>query len=1695
MKISLLAIVLTISLVGSPMESLRTVRAVCPLGDLSGNCEVDLPDMLVFAGQWLDADSSRVGMVAHWKLDGNAADLIGGNHGTVHGNPVWTIGQLDGALYFDGVGDYVDCGNDSSLNLTNNFSISAWFNLNDAGQVLPLCKGNVPAWVSGGAYSILCVPTNGILAFYVRDSNNTEYGYATTAVPLNEWTHIVGTFSDGNVIVYKNGSFADDDDLGTSTINSNDGSLAIGAEGDGGMPFKGMIDDVRIYDRALNEVEVQDVAKFGIPDPNYADLDDDGSVNLFDFTLLAKNWQKQGNPLVINEFMASNSSDINDLQGDHDDWFEIYNTGSITVDIGGMYLTDDLNDPTMWRIPDDSPGDTTIGPYGYLIIWADKDMPDGPLHVDFKLDGDGDEIGLFDTDGNTLVDSIVFGDQVSDISYGRYPDAGDTWRFMGLTTPEAQNSAGYLGQVADTEFSHDRGFYVEDFNVTITCDTPDVTIRYTMNGSTPSGGQGNEYFFVIPIETTTCLRAMAFKPGWLPSNVDTQTYIFLDDVIRQSNNPDGFHATDPAYDWGHAGPDYEMDPDVVAQDGSDLFGGIYAATIKDDLKAVPTLSLVMNVDDWFKSDSDPAVGGIYANPAWEDIYQEDAERVVSVELIDPCGLEEFQINAVVRLAGGSSTSPWKMDKLSMRLKFQGAYGPPRLRFPLFGDEATDVFDTLVLDARMNNSWPYGGGVLLPDGSRPWVSGRPTQRDVAQYTRDQFVSDIQNAMGGYGTYGRHVHLYLNGLYWGLYWVHERPDEHFAADYFGGDDDDYYVLKHNSSNIVHPDSVEDPSGAQAAGNDYNTMFGIANAGLASDAQYQLIQQYLDVPNLIDYMITNFYVGNTDWAHHNWYATRSSVDPAGRWRYHSWDAEHSMEALSQDVTGKDNSTGPTRLHQKLRDNTEYRMLFADHVHRYFFNNGLLTIDGATALYTKRLNEVDRAVVGESARWGDNRSSTPYTRDIYWVRERDWLLDTYLQQRSDIVLDDIKDRGLYPTTVNAPVFSQHGGPVPNGFDLTMSGSSGTIWYTIDGNDPRLPASGQGSSTTLVAEDDAKRVLVPTGDIGDTWRGGQPFDDSGWNHGTPSIPGKTGGVGYDDNPTYDPYITYDVTAEMDGQNDTCYIRIPFTFNGDPDDFDFMTLRVRYDDGFVTYLNGVKIHEVLAPDPPQWDSSATNNHSDSLAVNFQDFSVTAYIDDLEQGDNILAIHGLNAATNRSDFLISVELIAGEGGTAGGVSDSAIEYIPPTPVTLTGSTHIKARVLDGSTWSALNEATFAVGPVVDNLRITEMMYHPLDTNSPDDPNAEFIELTNIGPETINLSLVSFTEGIHYTFPSLELTSGEFVLLVKDRAVFDFRYTGVPPAVDILSQYEGRLANGGERIRLEDAIGRKILDFEYRDGFSLNIIDPTNSDSNSWGEKDSWRASDYVGGSPGKDTDVLPNPGAVVINEVMAHSHGTAPDWIELYNTTGAAIDISGWYLSDNDANLKKYRIADGTTIAGSGPNRYMVFYEDDHFGDGNKPGCYIPFAFSENGEEVCLSSAESDVLTGYREVEDFGASERGISFGRYFKSSTGNYNFVAMDHDTPDGLNADPKVGPIVINEIMYHPDWPDSGSYNNDDYEYIELHNITGSPVTLYDFNADEPWKFTDGIEFTCPNSSPVLLRYLPMVICWWLRTRKRLAGCIRLYP
>lgn len=150
--------------------------------------------------------------------------------------------------------------------------------------------------------------------------------------------------------------------------------------------------------------------------------------------------------LYINEFLASNDSsyqdpDEDDDDGDpQDDWFEIYNPGQHAVNIAGMYVTDKLSDLTMWQIPDTDPVKTTIQPGGFLLIWADKEMHQGPLHVDMKLSGDGEQIGLIAPNGTTVIDSLSYDAQDADISWGRTPDGGAEWQFFNPPTPGASNT-------------------------------------------------------------------------------------------------------------------------------------------------------------------------------------------------------------------------------------------------------------------------------------------------------------------------------------------------------------------------------------------------------------------------------------------------------------------------------------------------------------------------------------------------------------------------------------------------------------------------------------------------------------------------------------------------------------------------------------------------------------------------------------------------------------------------------------------------------------------------------------------------------------------------------------------------------------------------------------------------------------------------------------------------------------------------------------------------------------------------------------------------------------------------------------------------------------------------------------------------------------------------------------------------------
>ncbi len=381
-------------------------------------------------------------------------------------------------------------------------------------------------------------------------------------------------------------------------------------------------------------------------------------------------------------------------------------------------------------------------------------------------------------------------------------------------------------------------------------------------------------------------------------------------------------------------------------------------------------------------------------------------------------------------------------------------------------------------------------------------------------------------------------------------------------------------------------------------------------------------------------------------------------------------------------------------------------------------------------------------------------------------------------------------------------------------------------------------------------------------------------------------------------------------------------------------------------------------------------------------------------------------------------------------------------------------------------------LIDSLRITEIMYNPNDGAG---DLHEFIELKNIGASPLNLSGLYFDNGRWAFTNGTILATNAFFVLVSDPVAFADWY----PAVQYHGVFQSTdaLDDGGERLWIKDALDNRIVDVTYDDGgtdhrwypttdgdgYSLVLVDPDGDPNN----PATWRASSYPNGSPGEDDPDSPF-GRIVINEVLPHTDLPLEDAIELYNDGTNSVNIQGWYLSDSTNNLKMYQITNNITL---NPGAYCVFYEGTSFNQ--TPGSSNCFALSELADSVYLSSATNGVLTSYRTWVKFGASDNGVSFGRYIRSD-GIADFPAMSarsfgQDNPASVvvfrtgtglvNPAPKTGPIVINEIMYNPS---AGGK-----EFVELYNSASSNIPLY--HAGYPtntWRLSAAFDYSFPTNT-----------------------------
>ncbi len=1223
----------------------------------------------------------------------------------------------------------------------------------------------------------------------------------------------------------------------------------------------------------------------------------------------------------INEFLANNNTEsLADEDGDRPDWIELHNPGADSASLNGMFLTDDPTNLTKWSIPD-----VTLAGGGHLVVFAsakDRRPVNGDnLHTNFSLNAAGEFLALVATDGNTILSE--FGSALE-----TYPtqNPGTTFGFFGdplqigyllNPTPGAQNdtASGVSGFVKDTVFSVTRGFYDAPFLLEITSATPGSTIRYTTDGSWPDESTGTIYTGPITVDRTMPVKAMAYRPGFVSTNIDTHTYLLVDSVVQQTPS-DTVTTYGLPTSWGGQTPYYGMNGNR----------NVDPNTVRDDLKAVPSLSIALETEDMF------GTNGIYSNPggsgqAWE--------RKTSLELVDPTGQEIFQQYCAIRIQGGAFRSFGLTRKKSFRVLFKSQYGtanedtggPGSLDFPLFGSGpgTAQEFQTLVFRMESNDGWQWSG-----------ANGQP------QYARDEFGRRIQLALGQPASRGRYLHLYINGVYWGLYNVVERPDSGFAESYLGGASRDLWEGQNSGSptnsatNLNFWNSYRDAlSNISTATNDPDRDAAYLRAcGFNSDgSRNPAFPIWCDPSNNADYFITNWYGGNSDWPNKNYYGGIDTQPTRTGYQYFMWDSEWSLFLRSNTNYNRiTDYRGIADPNQHLQRSPEFRLRFADRAHRALFNDGALTPEKARTLYDEITGQHPTILSAEAARWGNQHGQNRSVSD--WQNEYNRIVNNWFPVRGELYLDSLRSAGLYPDLA-APTYSQHGGSIPLGTGPTVAvpNSVPRVYYLFGPGDddssdyhhsldPRLPGgaihpaaqlitfAGSGPSTTgYVGSGDEWKYLDNGSNQGTAWRAAS-FDDSTWQSGPSQL-------GYGDG---DEATVVSFGGDSGNKHPTTYFRKNFDIP-DPSIFENFTLDFTFDDSIVVYLNGNEVARENIGANPAYDDFANGTGSENGTAS-RTLLPSAFL----AGRNTFAVEIHQASPSSSDISFDLDLTGNPpGGTSANISD---------PIVLPGPGFLFSRSYNPTTqeWSALNTAFFTPDTVpadARNLVISEFSYQPGEPLSPaeiavstDRDDYEFLELMNVGDQTVDLTGVRFTNGIIFTFAdNTLLTPGQRLVVAKNVAAFQARYgTAIPLAADPVGnqEYLGRLSNGGEQLTLLDATDSVIHDFIFQDSLPWPYVDGTGF------------------------TLVLKSPAQPIPD------HGIATNWVASAAENGApgAPDESGFNgKADEDLDLDGFNAlmeyALGTSDAVAGDTPAIIDLSRQNFFFNGSFDDYLVITFTRN----------------------------------------------------------------------------------------------------------------------------------------------------------
>ena len=1316
------------------------------------------------------------------------------------------------------------------------------------------------------------------------------------------------------------------------------------------------------------------------------------------------NWWVTFNPgltpgdVIINEFVAGNLTGLLDEDGERPDWIELFNRGTNAVNLLGWSLTDNAGTPGQWTFPA-----KVINPAQYLVVFAsgkDRRAPAGTnkFHTNFKLDQFGEYLALFNPESPRVAASQFpskYPEQRNDYSYGL--DGSNVWRYFLPPTPGAPNgSSSLVGIAPEPHFSVTRGLFGTPFNLLLTTALPGATIRYTTDSSEPTLVHGQTYSGPLLVTNTALIRAAVFAANYVPSRTRTHSYIYLDSVLTQGNNPAGFPTT-----WGTFAnfpsnvvpADYEMDLDPLRTDPNNPASSIDPVKLqryKDGLRELPVVSIVMNMGDILNP------GGLYYSP--NVTTKSFPDKPCSVEMVLPDGSTAFAVNGGLSIHGNASREPRKNPKHGFKLSFKGEFGESSLKYRLFPDSPAEEFDDLILRADFGTSWRHQSDTAA-EGLGAF------QRTRATRTRDAWFKDTFRDMGQVASHNRYCHLFINGVYWGTYDFTEQANASFAPNYYGGTEDDFDVYEQGA--LKHGTSTA-----------YTTMTGIN--GLANNANYELMKQYLDVPQHIDSLVMHIFIGHQDWGGtKNWYAIRKRVNgQPGTFKYIPWDGENLL--LDENID-RDKSPGgygyPSGLHTKLVDNTQYRLDFADRVHKHMVApDGALTPAANIARWSKWMAVMDKPIVAESLRWGDYRRDVHpyssgayvlYTREDHWFAESNRIVNSYLPNRNATVLAQFVRDGLYPN-VAAPEYRQTitAGPIVGsstvaaGYVVALRnpGGTGTIYYTTNGSDPRVTYSGTVAASALTYATplplNASVTLKSRVLNGSTW---SALNEATFTVGELGVPLRITEIMY--NP-----IGGDANEFLEIQNVGA---LPLNIGG----FSFQG---------ITYIvpNGT----ILQPDAVMLLANSANPAA--FAVRYPSAVVAGYFTgSLSNGGERIAILDGNGNT-----VVAVHYDDEDGWlTAPDGGGYSLEIIDPRGDPNAASNWRASSVVNGT------PGLPPVAPALANVIINEVAADNAGSVTNGGVFPDWIELHNRSGSATNIAGWSLTDNSNarqFVFPANTLiAAGGFLVVWCDSA------TNTPGLHTLFS-----LGKNGETVSLFDQNTNRVDALTY----GLQLTDKTVGRI-----ADEWRLTVPTPNAPNLAA-TLASASSIAINEWLADPAVGGQDWLELFNRSSIApVALRGLHLGTSNTVFRY------TALSFIAPRGYAQLFA------GELPGAnQVEFKLPASGGAIVLSRETGVEL----ERVTYGPQTTAVSEGRL---PDGTANLTAFPGSvSPGASNYVLAYSGPVLNEVLARNDRAVVSPWGN--YaDFVELFNGSGSPVSLAGMGVGESAKFSDAWKFPAGTSIP----------------------------